>query len=110
MTGTLRVGRCTHGHATHPYRPTCPVDGEPLAKDAIGDAGRLLTWTEVARPPTGFEAPLRVGVFSVPVTEETPDVLVIATLDDDRPGEAPDTATTWRLTEDSDGHVRAAPA
>ena len=49
-------GKCENGHVFFPYREVCPVCGSRnVEKYEFSGKGKVLTWTIVRNPPSGFE-------------------------------------------------------
>ncbi|WP_099211712.1 Zn-ribbon domain-containing OB-fold protein [Thermococcus henrietii] len=49
-------GKCENGHVFFPYRQVCPVCGSKNVEEyEFSGRGKVLTWTIVRNPPSGFE-------------------------------------------------------
>ncbi|NJE49888.1 Zn-ribbon domain-containing OB-fold protein [Thermococcus sp. 9N3] len=49
-------GKCENGHVFFPYRQVCPVCGSKNVEEyEFSGKGKVLTWTIVRNPPSGFE-------------------------------------------------------
>ncbi|WP_297467593.1 Zn-ribbon domain-containing OB-fold protein [Thermococcus sp.] len=49
-------GKCENGHVFFPYREVCPVCGSRNVEEyEFSGKGKVLTWTIVRNPPSGFE-------------------------------------------------------
>ncbi|WP_048151729.1 Zn-ribbon domain-containing OB-fold protein [Palaeococcus ferrophilus] len=49
-------GKCENGHLMFPKREVCPVCGSREIEDyEFSGKGKVLTWTIVRNPPSGFE-------------------------------------------------------
>lgn len=49
-------GKCENGHLMFPKREICPVCGSREVEDyEFSGKGKVLTWTIVRNPPSGFE-------------------------------------------------------
>ena len=49
-------GKCENGHVFFPYRSVCPVCGSRNVEEyEFSGKGKVLTWTIVRNPPSGFE-------------------------------------------------------
>ncbi|GAB6101167.1 Zn-ribbon domain-containing OB-fold protein [Thermococcus atlanticus] len=49
-------GKCENGHVFFPRRSVCPVCGSRNVEDfQFSGKGRVLSWTIVRNPPSGFE-------------------------------------------------------
>ena len=49
-------GKCENGHVFFPYREVCPVCGSRNVEEyEFSGRGKVLTWTLVRNPPSGFE-------------------------------------------------------
>ncbi|WP_297550455.1 Zn-ribbon domain-containing OB-fold protein [Thermococcus sp.] len=49
-------GKCENGHVFFPYREVCPVCGSRNVEEyEFSGRGKVLTWTIVRNPPSGFE-------------------------------------------------------
>ncbi|WP_456420941.1 Zn-ribbon domain-containing OB-fold protein [Thermococcus sp.] len=78
-------GKCENGHVFFPYRSVCPVCGSRNVEEhEFGGRGKVLTWTIVRNPPSGFEyyKPYPLALVQL---EEGP--LVLAQLTDVEPEE-----------------------
>jgi len=48
-------GKCENGHVFFPYRQKCPICGGKAEEHEFSGKGKVLTWTIVRNPPSGFE-------------------------------------------------------
>ncbi len=49
-------GRCKNGHVFFPKRSVCPVCGSREIEDVeLSGRGKVISWTIVRNPPSGFE-------------------------------------------------------
>ncbi|EEB74837.1 Zn-ribbon domain-containing OB-fold protein [Thermococcus sp. AM4] len=49
-------GKCENGHVFFPHRGVCPVCGSKNVEEyEFSGRGKVLTWTIVRNPPSGFE-------------------------------------------------------
>lgn len=78
-------GRCENGHVFFPKRSVCPVCGSRNVEDfQFSGKGRVISWTIVRNPPSGFEyyKPFPLALIEL---EEGP--VVLAQLTDVAPEE-----------------------
>ncbi|AEC52204.1 acaC protein [Pyrococcus sp. NA2] len=76
-------GKCENGHVFFPKRPVCPVCGSRNIEDfEFSGKGKVITWTIVRNPPSGFEyyKPYPIALIQL---EEGP--IILAQLTDVEP-------------------------
>ncbi|WP_054840984.1 Zn-ribbon domain-containing OB-fold protein [Thermococcus peptonophilus] len=79
-------GKCENGHVFFPKRPVCPVCGSRNVEEyQFSGKGKVISWTIVRNPPSGFEYYKPYPPLALVQLEEGP--VVLAQLTDVDPDE-----------------------
>ncbi len=63
--GSIPASKCSCGRVVAPATKYCPACSRPMEPHTLSDHGRLITYTILHAPPTGFTAPLPIALVEL---------------------------------------------